>query len=103
MFALVDSNHDYADRMNSEEEVVGAAPDIGAYEYGDEHYWFPGPLLGKPSFAVPRTPDGDAQQAGPLPDADLMFLGALTYSRHKVYFGYVGLDEVSNGILLDRT
>ncbi|GAB6165932.1 hypothetical protein JCM19992_19320 [Thermostilla marina] len=61
---------------------LGEAPDIGAYEYGDERYWIPGRQDTCASTPVP--PDGSI---GVQPDADLMFLAARGVGQHVVYFG----------------
>jgi hypothetical protein len=61
---------------------TGRAPDIGAYEHGDEHYWIPGREEATASFPVP--PDGAGSVRA---DADLMWLGAYRCGKHMVYFG----------------
>ncbi len=60
----------------------GDAPDIGAYEFGDERYWIPGRREARASTPIPK--DGGAHV--PL-DADLMFLEAYQCEQHQVYFG----------------
>ncbi len=64
------------------EQFNGSAPDLGAYEYGDEFYWIPGYQTAAASTPVP--PD-DAIQV--KPDVDLMWLGGYKGTSHKVYFG----------------
>ncbi|MBL7214660.1 MAG: DNRLRE domain-containing protein [Phycisphaerae bacterium] len=61
---------------------VGTAPDIGAYEYGDTHYWIPGRKMDK--AATPIPPDGAVNVKR---DADLMWLEALDATSHNVYVG----------------
>ena len=61
---------------------VGAAPDIGAYEYGAKNYWIPGRQEAAASMPIPRHGGGEV----PL-DADLMFLGAYKADRHYLYLG----------------
>ncbi len=63
-------------------DYIGEAPDIGAYEYGDDNYWIPGPKLEKASVAIPN--DG---QENTKHDADLMWLGAYEKDNYKVFFG----------------
>ncbi|WPJ95341.1 hypothetical protein SH580_18125 [Coraliomargarita algicola] len=60
----------------------GAAPDIGAYEYGDEFYWIPGRQEVIASMPVPK----DAAEQVPL-DADLMYLIGLHGTRANIYWG----------------
>ena len=64
------------------QRYVGEAPDIGAYEYGDKHYWIPGRQYRHASFPIP--PD-DAQYV--KTDADLMWLEGKNAVSHDVYFG----------------
>ena len=61
---------------------VGSAPDIGAYELGDESYWIPGRKENTASMPIPRHTGKDV----PI-EADLMFLGAYKATRHYLYFG----------------
>ena len=60
----------------------GAAPDVGAYEYGDTRYWIPGCELRSASTPIPSDGAVDV----PL-DTDLMFLEAYKCDRHAIYFG----------------
>jgi hypothetical protein len=60
----------------------GLAPDIGAYEYGDDTYWIPGRQEAQASMAVPKNEGTDV----PL-DADLMYLIALEGVSANIYFG----------------
>ena len=59
----------------------GKAPDIGAYEYGANHYWIPGRQLEVASTPIPQN--NSIVKA----DADLMFLEAKNAVKHIVYFG----------------
>ena len=63
------------------ETVVGKAPDIGAYEYGDTHYWIPGFKFPHASTPVPPSEAKTAK-----PDCDLMWLGGYKANKHKLYF-----------------
>ena len=63
-------------------EVLGPAPDIGAYEHGTRNYWIPGRVL--PHASTPVPPDG---AEAVRPDADLMFLGGRGATGHVVYMG----------------
>jgi hypothetical protein len=63
-------------------EFEGKAPDIGAYEFGADHYWIPGRR--EPVASTPVPKDGGLNV--PV-DADLMFLEAYKTEHHKVYFG----------------
>ena len=60
----------------------GAAPDIGAYEYGDTNYWIPGCKFNKASTPIP--PDN---AIAVKTDADLMWLEGKNALEHQVYFG----------------
>ena len=66
---------------------VGEAPDIGPYEFGEDHYWIPG-HRGK----TPRTPVPPNGVQSVKSDADLMFLEAYRSTTHKVYFGPASLN-----------
>ncbi|MFR9650520.1 MAG: right-handed parallel beta-helix repeat-containing protein [Rikenellaceae bacterium] len=61
---------------------LGSAPDIGAYEYGAEEYWIPGPKMSVASVAIPTDGTTTAK-----PDADLMWLGSYRAKSYEVYFG----------------
>jgi hypothetical protein len=63
-------------------EVLGKAPDIGAYENNTKHYWIPGRIGRQASTPVPPNGAKDV-----LPDADLMFLGGRDATSHVVYLG----------------
>jgi len=60
----------------------GAAPDLGAYEYGDTDYWIPGRQLPQASMPVPPSGNRNVKL-----DADLMWLGGLGATSYEVYFG----------------
>lgn len=62
--------------------VVGNGPDIGPYEFGDDHYWIPG-YQGK-TARTPVPPNGAIQVKT---DADLMFLEAYKAISHDLYMG----------------
>jgi hypothetical protein len=61
---------------------IGAAPDIGAYEFGDTHYWVPG--YQSPQASTPVPPNGTTTAK---PDCDLMWLAGYEAISHDVYFG----------------
>jgi len=61
---------------------LGSAPDIGAYEWGDDTYWIPG--YRGPATSLPIPYDG--AQGMPL-DRDLIFRQAYQSDRAMVYFG----------------
>ncbi|MGJ8677449.1 MAG: hypothetical protein ACSHX0_08020, partial [Akkermansiaceae bacterium] len=61
---------------------LGSAPDIGAYEYGDNTYWIPGRQEEYASMPVPRTGRGSV----PL-DTDLMYLIGLNGVSANIYLG----------------
>jgi hypothetical protein len=72
-----------ADRVRlAEHKWVGKAPDIGAYEYGDENYWIPGCKFEEASTPIPPNGSTTAQA-----DADLMWLEGYKAQSHDVYFG----------------
>ena len=90
--ALVDAGAEVACTYECEvpgaPATVGAAPDIGAYEYGSTVYWIPGPQYTYASSPVPPT-----NASGVMPDADLMFQPARGAASHRVY-----LAEVEEGV-----
>jgi hypothetical protein len=61
---------------------VGDAPDIGAYEYGDSHYWIPGRREEQATYPIPahEATQIEAQQ-------DLLFRNAYLSTSTEVYFG----------------
>ena len=62
---------------------IGSAADIGAYEYGNSHYWIPGyRAKNKANSPVPMNQSTTAR-----PDADLMFLAARNAISNRIYFG----------------
>jgi hypothetical protein len=61
---------------------LGKAPDVGAYEYGDENYWIPG--FQDAIASVPVPPDNSITVKT---DADLMWLKAYKANKSDVYFG----------------
>ncbi|WNC72789.1 putative Ig domain-containing protein [Thalassotalea psychrophila] len=61
---------------------LGAAPDIGAYEYGSDEYWIAG--YQAPQASTPIPGDGAVNQ--PL-TRDLMYLPGYEADEVKVYFG----------------
>ena len=63
-------------------DFEGAAPDIGAYEFGARRYWIPGRKAAAASPPVPKNGAKDVPA-----DADLMFLEAYKRTRHRVLFG----------------
>ena len=60
----------------------GSAPDIGAYEYGDESYLIPG--YQAPQASNPYPADG---RADALYDTELMWLGGLNAVSYRIYLG----------------
>ncbi len=60
----------------------GEAPDIGAYEFGDDYYWIPGRMEAHASMPVPRN-NGRYVQL----DTDLMYLTGLEGKAANIYFG----------------
>lgn len=65
------------------QDIIDGAPDIGAYEYGSEHYWIPGYRhLTKANSPIPMN-----QSLSAKPDADLIFLASKNAIGHKVYLG----------------
>ena len=69
------------------DDHIGNAPDIGAYEYGDETYWIPG--YRAPHASTPVPPDGSTTVKS---DADLMWLGGYEAESCDVY---VGMDRAA--------
>ncbi|WP_019026102.1 DUF7594 domain-containing protein [Colwellia piezophila] len=65
------------------DNYIGSAPDIGAYEHGDSNYWIPGyRAKNKANSPVPIDKTLTAKS-----DADLMFLAARNAASNKIYFG----------------
>lgn len=64
------------------ERFNGAAPDLGAYEFGDAFYWIPGRQAATASMPIPK--DGAEQVRL---DADLMYLIGLGGSSASIYLG----------------
>ena len=61
---------------------IGSAPDIGAYEYGDENYWIPGYQTKKAKTPIPQNGAYDAKL-----DTDLMWLEGRNSISNDIYFG----------------
>ncbi|MFL0770948.1 MAG: DUF1565 domain-containing protein, partial [Prochlorococcus sp.] len=88
------SNFDFRPRENSSlvdngkhlvgftDGYQGLAPDIGAYEYGDDNYWIPGHQTKQARVPIPS----DGSDTVKL-DADLIWLEGLNSSSNNVYFG----------------
>ena len=72
---------------------IGAAPDIGAYEYGDSNYWIAGRKLAQTSTPVPPNLSSAVQT-----DADLMWLEGYEADSNAVYFGTSPSNLVFQGI-----
>merc|ERR1719277_253620 len=66
-------------------ETQGAAPDIGAYEYGSSSYWIPGRQTVQASMPVPFDGSTDVNI-----DASLMFLAGVNATSHNVLFAKAG-------------
>jgi hypothetical protein len=64
------------------DEFVGKAPDIGAYEYGADSYWIPG--YRAPHASTPIPPDGTKTAKR---NCDLMWLGGYRAAAHHLHFG----------------
>ncbi|CAA6677555.1 MULTISPECIES: LamG-like jellyroll fold domain-containing protein [unclassified Lentimonas] len=60
----------------------GTAPDLGAYEYGDENYWIPGYQYTYASHPYPADERTDA-----LITSDLMWRGGLNAVSYDLYLG----------------
>ncbi|MBL7214222.1 MAG: DNRLRE domain-containing protein [Phycisphaerae bacterium] len=76
---IIDAGIAYAPITNG---YIGSAPDIGAYEYGDTHYWIPGYQSEKASTPIP--PNGTITAN---PSCDLMWLAGNETVSHDIYFG----------------
>ncbi|MDB4532591.1 right-handed parallel beta-helix repeat-containing protein [bacterium] len=61
---------------------LGAAPDIGVYEFGETSYWIPGRQEAQAAMPVPRI-DGEFVQL----DTDLMYLIGLGGVSANIHFG----------------
>lgn len=72
--------------------VVGEGPDIGPYEFGDDHYWIPG-FQGN-TARTPVPPDGATKVKT---DADLMFLEAYNAAGHNLFMGSDSLQVAEAG------
>ena len=60
----------------------GSAPDIGAYEYGEENYWIPGYQTKKAKTPIPLDKSKDAKI-----DTDLIWLKGRNAISSDIYFG----------------
>jgi hypothetical protein len=69
-----------------------AAPDIGAYEYGDTDYWIPGRITPQASMPIPPSGNQNVKL-----DADLMWLGGTDATAYNVYFGTTQGSPASQG------
>jgi len=79
---LIDAGTNIAELAEATAGYVGAAPDIGAYEFGATHYWIPGYQT-----AAARNPVPPDEAYAIKADAELMWLEGLDSVSHKVYFG----------------
>jgi len=61
---------------------LGAAPDIGAYEFGDSQYRIPGRIRQRASRPIPPNGSRTVKR-----DADLMWLEGRDATQHRVYVG----------------
>ena len=61
---------------------IGAAPDIGPYEYGDNYYWIPGHKTEDAKSPIPMDGAVSAKQ-----NTDLIWLEGLGMKANNVYFG----------------
>lgn len=66
--SIIHTNHMTGEIINTSAGFVGSAPDIGAYEYGDDHYWIPG--YQAPAASSPIPPNHAVAKR----DCDLMWL-----------------------------
>jgi len=64
------------------ETYFGNAPDLGAYEFGDSHYWIPGCTFKQASVPIPRTGSLAART-----DTDLMWKPGKDAVSHNIHFG----------------
>ncbi|WP_435274130.1 putative Ig domain-containing protein [Psychrobium sp. nBUS_13] len=62
----------------------GNAPDLGAYESGNENYWIPGRQLSNASHPIPHQSGSTSNIS-----SDLMWRQAYKATAHNVYFGTV--------------
>ncbi|MDC1107170.1 T9SS type A sorting domain-containing protein [Prolixibacteraceae bacterium] len=97
-------NRDYRPRPNSglvdagtviegiTDRYRGEAPDIGAYELGDDNYWIPGRQLAISSRPIPMN-NGETHYER----VDLMWLKAYKSTASEVYFGESKEGLVSKG------
>lgn len=88
------SNRDFRPRAGSQlvdagtavsgvtDGYLGAAPDIGAYEYGETSYWIPGRKLVHATTPVPPNLATNVKA-----DVDLMWLEGYHAISHDIYFG----------------
>ncbi len=64
------------------DSYVGNAPDIGAYEYGDQNYWIPGHQTDKAKTPIPINGSHSVKT-----DADLMWLKGIDAISSDIYLG----------------
>ena len=63
-------------------DFVGSAPDIGAYEYGSDEYWIPGPQAAQASMPIPNN-----GAVGQPRKRDLIYLIGNQGVSARIYFG----------------
>ena len=71
----------------------GSAPDIGAYEYGDDNYWIPGYQANKARTPIPNHGAYNAKL-----DTDLIWLEGRHSESSDIYFGSNPSDLKFQGI-----
>ncbi|MGJ8655894.1 MAG: hypothetical protein ACSHX6_05525 [Akkermansiaceae bacterium] len=84
---LIDTGTRVTCSVNGEKIYVtdkfnGKAPDIGAYEHGDEFYWIPGYISKQASMPIPKNKSKNT----PI-NTDLIYLQGMKGISSKVYFG----------------
>ena len=63
-------------------KIVGAAPDIGAYEFGDTNYWIPGHQSAQASMPIPKSESVNQPQG-----RELIFLPGYKGISANIYYG----------------
>ncbi|MCH2670298.1 MAG: DUF5011 domain-containing protein, partial [Gammaproteobacteria bacterium] len=63
-------------------KIVGAAPDIGAYEFGDKNYWIPGHQPAQASMPIPKSESVYQPQ-----ERELIFLPGYKGISANIYYG----------------
>jgi hypothetical protein len=86
---------------NQNRSFVGAAPDIGPYEYGDSVYWIPGYRYSYPSFPIPRDGANNVPLGGHSIIEDSVIIGGNSAVQQFTRIGRMAMIGGMTGVLKD--